>query len=248
MRATSFIRYFALLIVGATVAAMPARAGDDGARTAIAEIGLAFEAAGALPESERTAALADLRGRIESALDDGVDKGHRAAARLLAAEVAYAMEDFVRAAEWFEEAAGDAKKTPYADDAAAGRIRALEALGNDAEAAEKWDEWMERYGEGPFAAETAVARVWNCIRRDSLADAHELLTRAVSESPWLVDDPRLALATSTLAFLEGRWDDVAVTPSGSPVDDAALYLSALALDSRDEPLKAAARFQELVER
>jgi TolA-binding protein len=246
--ATPLIRKLGLVLLVGALAAGPARAGDDAGRDTVAGIGLAFEAASALPEADRATALADLRGRIVSLLDDGVDDDRRTGARLLAAEIAYAMGDFERAAEWFEKARDDADETPYADDASAGRIRSLEAMGKDAEAAKLWQEWYERYGDGALAAEIQVARVWNCIRRDSLSDAREILADAVADAPWLGDDPRVILATSTLAYLDGHPEAVIAAPSGSPVDDAAIYLSALVLEGEGNPLKAAARYQELIER
>jgi TolA-binding protein len=230
------------------ILASAAQAGEDKARDSIADIGIALEAASALPAAERAAAVADLRVRVKRVLEAGIDDDRKAAAQLLAAEIAYTLGDYQHAGEWFEKAAEDGKKTPYADDAAAGRIRSLEAMGRDEDAAKKWDEWMKRYGEGPLASELAVARAWNAVRRDSLTDAGAILDGAVAAAPWMARDPRVMLARSTLAFMAGRHDDVIAKPVGSPVDDAALYLSALTLAAQKEPLRAAARFQEVVDR
>jgi TolA-binding protein len=236
------------LLLSLVLVATVAQAGDEQASDSIADIGLALEAARALPAAERTAAVTDLRSRIENVLDDGVEDNKKTAAKLLAAEVAYTLGDFRRAAEWFEDAADEGDKTPYVDDAIAGYIQSLEAMGKDSEAAKKWEEWVKRYGEGPLAAELAAARAWNAVRLDSLADARRILDEAVKAAPWMVDDPRIILARSTLAFIEGRHSDVVAKPVGSPVDDAAMYLSALNLSTQDQTLKAAARYQELVDR
>lgn len=244
----SSIRPLALALIALAIGASAARAGDGAAKESIAAIGLELEAASALPPSDRAEALSSLRTRLATVLDDGVDKNRRVAAHLLAAEIAYASGDYQRASEWFEKARDDDDKSRYADDAAAGRIRSLEAMGRDEEAAKAWVEWTERYGDTPLADELAVSRAWNAIRRDSLSDATEILDAAEARSPWVANDPRAALARATLAFLDGRLDQATLATTGSPVDDAVVYLNALVLAQRGEALKAAARFQELVER
>src|SRR5678810_678705 len=93
-----------------------------------------------------------------------------------------------------------------------------------------------------------LSRAWNAIRNDSLGLADASLKEARTRFPWIVRDPRFDLASSTTAFLEGRYADVHAQPSGSPLDAACVYLQALNDEACKRPLQAAARYQEVVDK
>ncbi|HEU4366460.1 MAG TPA: tetratricopeptide repeat protein [Candidatus Krumholzibacteria bacterium] len=235
--------------VAALIAAVTAGSGRAGAPAEpLSDIGLALDAARRLPAPERAAAITELDRRMVAFLDSDVPDGQKASARFLAGEIKFALGRYDEATRSFRDAEKDAKKLPLADDAALAAIQSLEAAGRDDEAEKEWVKWLRANPNSPARAEAMIARCWNAIRRDSVSLASSVIATARRESPWIAGDPRVTLAEATIAFAEGRFNDVTVEPSGSPLDPACVYLRALADEAAGRPLKAAARYQEVADR
>ena len=238
------------VVLGVLVCASSAAAGDKASRPSesLADIGMALEAARKLPAAERDAALASLQQRIDVVLDGNVPDNRRAAANFLAGEIHFAAARYNEAYHAFREAEKNAKNDPLADDAAFGAMQSLDATGGHAGVQKEWDKWFKQYGRSSATSDALMARAWTAIRDDSTKLASKALTEARTRFPWTERDPRYALALSTVAYLEGRYADVTVQPSGSPLDGSCLYLRALTEEALKRPLQAAARYQEVVDR
>jgi len=229
-----------LALAGAARAAAPT--------DALSDIGLAFDAARRMPAPERAAAISELDQRMTAFLSSDVPDGQKATARFLAGEILFALERYDEANKMFRTAAKDAKKDPLADDAALAVIQTLETTGRDDEAEKEWVKWLKANPDSPARPEAMLARAWNAIRRDSVSLASSILAETRRDYPWIAADPRVALTEATVAFLEGRYGDVTVEPTGSPLDPACVYLRALADEANGVPLKAAARYQDVADR
>ncbi|MDH5627666.1 MAG: tetratricopeptide repeat protein, partial [Candidatus Krumholzibacteria bacterium] len=236
----------ALLALGTIAVSAAARAGAP--VEPLSDIGLAFDAAQHLPAPERTAAIVDLDRRMSLFLDGDVPKEQKAAARFLAGEILFALGQYDQANKTYREAGKDAKRTPLVDDASLAAIQTLEATGRDEDAEKEWVKWLRDNPNSPARSEAMLARAWNAIRRDSVGLAVSILAQTRREFPWLANDARLTLAEGTTAFLEGRYSDVKVEPSGTSLDPACVYLRALTDEATGKPLKAAARYQEVADR
>ena len=229
------------------VAAATATAAHTETKSSLSDLGMVFERARKLSAVERTETLGDLDQRV-SAMMGGLDGNQKAAAYFLSGEIRFANGRYEEAAQAFKSSAKEAKDSPLAADAGLAVIQSEEAAGRDAQAEKEWADWMKANGRSSAASEALLARAWNAIRRDSLSLATSSLKEAQSRFPWVTRDPRYELALSTTAFLEGRYADVRVKPSGSPLDAACVYLSALTDEAARRPLQAAARYQEVVDR
>jgi TolA-binding protein len=235
----------ALAIIVAAAATAHAEAPP---KESLADLGMSLEAARHLPAAERVAALAALDARLEVLLDGDIDDNRKAAAMFLAGEIRFAAGRYDEASKAFREAEKEAKEGPLADDAGLGAIQSLEAAGHGAGVEKEWAKWFHTYGRSSAASDALIARAWSAIHNDSLGLATASLAEAKTRFPWVERDPRAALATSTVAFLEGRYADVTVQPSGSPLDAACVYLRALTEEALKRPLQAAAKYQEVVDR
>ena len=214
----------------------------------LSDIGLALDAAQRLPAPERAVAIADLDRRMNIFLDGDVPNDQKAAARFLSGEILFAFGRYDEAGKAYRSAGKEANKQLLADDAALAAIQALEASGRDQEAEKEWVKWLRANPDSPARAEAMLARAWNAIRRDSVSLAVSILSEARRASPWLANDARVALAEGTVAFLQGRYAEVTVEPTGTRLDPACVYLRALADEASGKPLKAAARYQEVADR
>ena len=234
----------AILAVAGTAAAGNT---NTNPKTALSDLGMVFERARRANAVERVETLNDLDQRVNQLMGDlgGNDK---AAAYFLSGEIRFANGRYNEAAQAFKSSAKEAKNSPLAADAAIGFIQSQEAAGNDAQAAKEWAEWFKTHGRSNAASEALIARTWNAIRGDSTSLVNSSLNEARTRFPWIVKDPRYELAVSTAAYLEGRYADVLVQPTGSPLDAACVYLRALTDEAAKRPLQAAARYQEVVDR
>ncbi len=233
---------------------------DDGESSAenkaLSNIGLELELAGLKPASQRPAALEKVAQSMEEVLRGGVPSQKRRAAHYLSGEIRYALGDYAQAADEFKRSERVDRSDVHADDASFAYITSLEAAGRDAEAAEEWVEWEKRHNKSPLAPEALIARTWNAIRRDTLSEASGLLDALTTRYAYMNDDPRVALASATLAYLDGRPEDALAVLSGAKgasimsvdVDAPTVYLRALCHEATGEILQAAAQFQEVVER
>jgi TolA-binding protein len=229
-------------------AASAKTAGGKAKSLSLSDIGLALDAAKLQPAETRRGPLESVERDLTALVDKGIDKKQKSVALFLSGEIRYALGDYARAVEVFEDAAKEGKKGPFADDAAAAAIQALEAAENDEEAAKAWIKWRKKYKDSPLVPEVMVAQAWNSLRRDNLEEASALLEELANFYPWSQGDPRVALAQSTIALREGRYSDVTVKPTGASTDAAAIYLRALAEEASGNMLKAAAKYQEVAER
>jgi TolA-binding protein len=213
-----------------------------------AELGMSLEAARRLPSAERDAAFATLDQRLGALLDGDVDDTRKAAVMFLAGEIRFAAGRYNEAAQSFRAAEKEAKNGPLADDAGLAAIQSLEAAARNADVEKEWNKWFRTYARSSAASDAMIARAWSAIRGDSLGFASKILTEAKTRFPWVERDPRVTLATSTVAYFEGRYAEVTVQPSGSPLDAACVYLRALTEEANKRPLQAAAKYQEVVDR
>ena len=245
-------RFRAARAAAALVAAAAAAAGNAAAsppgKGSLADLGMAFERARGLGAIERTETLADLDQRVTDLLGDDLSGDRKAAAFFLSGEIRFAVGRYDDAARAFASAADETKDDALAADAGLAVVQSLEASGRDDAAEKEWSRWFKKHGRSSAASEAMIARAWNAIRRDSLALAASTLAQVRTRHPWIARDPRVELATSTIAFLEGRYADVLVQPTGSPLDATCLYLRALTDEATRRPLQAAARYQEVVDR
>jgi TolA-binding protein len=224
-----------------------AAAADKTATTSLSDLGMTFEKARKLGAVERTETLNDLDTRVSAMLGD-LDGSQKAAAYFLCGEIRFANGRYNEAASAFSNATKAAKDSPLAADASLAQIQSEEAAGSNAQAEKEWRDWLKANGRTAAASEAMIARTWNAIRRDSLSLADATLKEAHTRFPWIAKDPRYNLASSTTAFLEGRYADVHAQPSGSPLDAACVYLQALTDEASKRPLQAAAHYQEVVDR
>lgn len=216
-------------------------------QTSLTDLGMTFEKARTLSAAERSETLNDLDSRIASMLGD-LDGSQKAAAYYLSGEIRFANGRYDDATNAFRSSAGAAKDTPLAVDATLAQIQAEEAAGRNDQAEKEWRDWLKVNGRTNAASEALLSRAWNAIRRDSLSLADASLKEARTRFPWIARDPRFDLASSTTAFLEGRYADVHAQPSGSPLDAACVYLQALNAEALKRPLQAAAHYQEVVDK
>jgi TolA-binding protein len=243
----------ALLLAGASITVPAwALAGDKNtsqqSAPTLAEVGMQLEWARARTLAEREAAMSETEHALAEALSAGSADGRRAAAQLLAGEIHYARGDFRAAAEAFRDAARSDKRGPFADDAAFGAIEALEAHGDDEEAAKQWVKWEKKNPDSPLAPEVKLARTWNALRRVALKEAAGTLEELGARYPWMQNDPRVGLATATLAYLGARIEDALVALTPDVTGASASFLRALCQDAQGARLKAAALYQEVVDR
>ncbi len=229
---------------GAKPAAEPAA----GSQPTLAGLGLDFEAARRAAPAAREEALRALAQRAQSLEARGLDGEQRAIAKLLWAEACLEMGDDARAAEAWRDAAKKTDDKSLAAAAALGEIQAIEAGGDDKQAAERARKWLKEYADSPLASELKLVLAWNRLRAGERKEAVQLIDGLAKSSPWLLRDPRLILAQATVAYLEGRYNDALTLLEGRQDGAATLYLRALASAGRGDVLKAAAAFQEIERR
>ena len=230
-----------------TGTALAGKEEDQQKREELSGLGLAFERALVQKGEARSLALEDVRKRLDELLDRGVPGDARSAALMLSGEVYAVLESPSAAAEAYRESAKKDKEGTYRDDAAFALIEALEADGRHTDADREREKWLEDYPDSPLAGEVRISHAWSALRRDSLTMAASLLEDIRREHPWLARDERVLLANGVVAFAEGRYDEVTAEPTGGDLDAAILYLRAITEIERDQPLKAAARFQKLID-
>jgi TolA-binding protein len=222
-----------------------AGAGDNDARAGISQVGIDLEWARTLPLSERGEALVGVESAMKQALADGGSKDRRGAAHFLSAEIRYARGDYRQAIDEFRKAESSEKKGMFADDAAFGAILALEAQGNDKDAAREWIKWRGQYAASPLMPEAILAQAWNALRRDSLTIATTHLAELERGYPYVMEKSRAVLAAATVDYLKGRATDALARLKGT--DAPVTYLRALCYEADGKMLKAAAEYQRLAD-
>ena len=226
--------------------ALAADASPGGASAPLERAGAEFEAALFLPSTERVAALQSAARTLEEVLAI-LPSERRSAAELLWAEIAFARGDAEEAARAFRRAEKGGDRLAIADDGWFGRIRALEARGDDDEAWKEWEKWSRKHEDSALAPEALLARAWNALRRDSVETAAQLLDELKTAHPWYRESPRVQLAAAAVAYRSARPAE-ALEALATASDPAAIYLKGLCLRDEGAVLKAAAAFQEIVMR
>jgi len=217
------------------------------APVSLEQLGLRLEEARSMSAVEARPALDGILQTLSENAIGKLPEERRAGARFLLAETLLSAGEFGRAADEFARAEKAASKTPFAEDAAFGVIRAREAAGDDAGAAKEWDRWIEKNPASPLRPEALLAAATNATRRDSLRAASALLNRLSDEAPWTKNDARVRFANATVAYLDGRPAE-ALTALGETPGASAEYLRGLALRAKGDMLPAAARFQTVAQK
>lgn len=225
-----------------------APAEEAAAPTPLKEVGREFEIQRYLPRDRRLPALEQLEPSVAEVLQHGLDSDERAAARFLSGALDGEKGDPRAAAEAFGRALDAYGQGPFADDAAFAQIQAVEALGNDAEAAKAWVKWEKRFPQSPLMGEARLREAWNALRRGDVSEASKRLTAMGACAPWMAGDPRATLARATVAYLNGDAAGALATLGNRPAGPAATYLKALCLSRKGDRLKAAALLQDVAER
>jgi TolA-binding protein len=213
--------------------------------TDLQSLGVDMERDARLPVAVRDSALETLSARMTRCLKN-VDDADKTAAQFLSGEIRFLAGDHPHALEMYRRAEKEGGR--YADDAGFAAVIALEGEHQDAAAAAAWLDWEKRYPKSPLRGEVLLARTWNALRRKSLDEAKRLLDRMDHEHPEMAVDARRKLAGATWSYLEGNPQEALAALEGGARGPAETYLSALCLEARGNVLKAAARFQDVVER
>ncbi|HMB68618.1 MAG TPA: tetratricopeptide repeat protein, partial [bacterium] len=233
--------------LGVLAWAAAATAADPSPSVRLEEVGLSFDEARRLPAAEQRAALESVATELESVLRGNLSSQRHVAALFLTGELQFRLGNAQAARDAYGEAR-DRGKDVLEDAAALGEIRALELAGNDAEAAKQIEKWIDHRDDSPYRGEARLVQAWNAVRRDSLHLAEAALERLREESPWMVDDERVARVTATVHYFAGRPAEALAALTETDLGAPALYVRALSLRAQGQMLPAAARFQEIVER
>src|SRR5260221_244194 len=197
---------FAAPVVLVLVLAARASASTSGADAAAAlrEAGDRYESGRLLAGAARLDALEQSESALRRALHGGLPDDRRAAAELLLGTIRRDLGDFRTAADAFRDAERARPAGPFAGDAAFAAIEAMEASGDDAEAAKQWPRWEKRFPASPLVPCAELAFAWNALRRGDTAAARRSLDLLEAGAPWLASDPRARLARAFAAPLENR--------------------------------------------
>ncbi len=238
-----------VLAFAGTPAEAGTKEGDENkaSGSTLQEAGLKFESARLLGDAERVAGLEEALQMANRAMDRG-SEDEKAAARFLSGEIRCGLGRFGEASAEFRRAEGGLKQSPFADDAAFAAIQAMEAAGNDADAAKQWLDWEGRYPQSPLMGEARIAQAWNALRRGDAVAAQKTLSALTASRTWYGTDPRVALAQATALYQRGKSTEALATLGPKPTGAAATYLRALCFRSSGSLLKAAAAFQDIADR
>jgi TolA-binding protein len=243
-----------LALIGAAIlpAAGLAKAGDQndesGPGALLRETAAAYEGTALLAPAARLAALKEMEPSLKSLLDSDLSEDERAAARFLSGEIRFGTGDYKSAADEYRRANKDAGKGPFADDAAFRAVEAIEAGGRDEEAMRAWKDWEKRYPESPLRGEASLAQAWNALRRGEHAAAQRTLASLAGAQVWYEKDPRFVLARATALYASGQPAEALAALGAKPSGAPAIYLQALCYQAQGSLLKAAAAFQDVVNR
>lgn len=162
--------------------------------------------------------------------------------------LAGAREDFVRAAELFDDARDEDGRGVLADDAALWSALELEQAGDDVAAAEAWKKWIDHHADSPLRSEVELAQAWNEVRQGRVNQARRILEQAQAREPWVVEDARFQLLDAATSYLTGDPAAALTVLPPTTTDPRAIFLRGLCLRRENQSLKAAASFQEVVRR
>ncbi len=147
----------------------------------------------------------DWSGVISSMPGDEFSGEIYPAVRFLAAEMHYRAGQYQKAARNYEFSLEHCHASTCRDDAAFAFITAMEARGNDRDASEEWEDWLDRFQESPLFPEAMLARAWNALRRDGGKEGEEILDELISRYPWMENDNRVSLARSIILYSNSKY-------------------------------------------
>jgi TolA-binding protein len=225
----------------------PVRASENAAEQPpdLAQLGLELDRARLLPPAERSNALVDLALQVDELSRADVTADERTIIQYLSGEIRYELGEHQGAAEAFDKAADARDRWPFSADAAFATIAAMEAAGRDEEAARAWGQWEKKHPTSAHVPDARLARAWNSLQ---LEEASQLLAQLAEVYPWMRSDPRVVLATATLAYLQGSPASALAALEGENTNAGSVYLRALSHSAEGDWLKAAAQYQEVSER
>jgi TolA-binding protein len=216
---------------------------------ALDEIGVAFDAALLRAPGERSAAIGNVAASLDSLTHEGLPSNKRSAAAFLAGQLQYVLGEYDKAIEYFHEARKKDESSLFQDDARFSEILAMEALGRDDDAAKEWKKWEKDFSGSPLMPEALLAQTWNAMRRDSLGEAQAHLARLKATTVPARAQRSALLAEATLDYAQGDADAASKLLKGDKTQDLpGAYLAAMCLETDGEMLKAAAQYQQVVER
>ena len=229
----------------------------DAAR-ALRDLGADFESDRQLAGAERVSALSATDQALAALRVTDLDAEERVAARMLAGAIKLELGDFAAARESFGRAAEGAGRDAPGADAAFAQIQALEATGQDEDAARAWTKWERSYPASPLIGEARLAQARNALRRGHVTEARATLARLLAASPWMRSDARAVFTLALALYLDHKPAEslellvppkVAGTAGPAPLaSPAATYLAALDQSALGNRLQAAALFQQCAER
>ncbi len=239
---------FVAAAVAVLAACVVSSAAQETPAPTLSEVGMQLEWARVRALGERAEPLAEANGALDALTRAGLPAESKLAATLLSAALHDAAGRYAEAEQAYRQAEKSNRRSAFADDAAFAAIQALEAQGRDEDAAKQWSRWVKHHPQSPLHGEAALARAWNALRRMALPEATTHLTRIQNDHAWMARDPRVMLARSTLAYLEGRFEDALAGMTNDMNDAAATFLRAQCHAALGARLKAAALYQEVVDR
>lgn len=216
-------------------------AGEAGAAEAPPEpAGVRYEQAPAAGP-RRVEALEGLERELANAAAD-------AGTSALLGRVRFELGRPLEAADALQRALSKAGRGPFEDDVAFALIQAIEAEGRTEGAEKEWKQWQKRWGDGPLAAEAALRRTWNDLRRGDLDAARGRIQQISKTWPYFATDARFVRTRATLEALSGDPRTALATLGPDPAGPAARFLMAICLRETGDRLRAAAAFQQVADR
>jgi TolA-binding protein len=221
------------------------------ATPALTRYGMQYEAARtAAAAGDRATAIA--LGKALAAEDQGtLAAGRKDALALLRGSLHFTAGEWDLAADAFGRAA---RASDDADLEAAAAYRRAEAraagLGgrdNEAEAV-LWHQWQTAYPTSSLQSEAALRLVWIDLREGRIARADAALAELSRREAWLTGTVDFRFVQATRAFLKGDYAASLALVDGNSDGPAPLYLAALCHQELDQPLQAAAGFQQVTVR
>ena len=160
----------------------------------LTELGLELEAArlkSALGDRSAAEALAQSLRNVDAPKDS------EAAVHLLWGHVYNELGEYDEAAAAFDKARRKAGDEDLETVAEFRRIEALEAVGQDDEAAKLWLKWLGSNEDHALAADARLHMAWNRIRRGEVTTAAGDLANLDRNHSWITTDNRYRLAKAT---------------------------------------------------
>ncbi len=237
----------------ATLTVCGALAGPALAQTTLADYGMQFEAAKIEAQlGNRDALDALTRALTEANQGDlvagGLAAGDKVGLDLLWGNLHFTSDRFEKAADHFGKAAG---RTDDPDLKAAAEFQrtAAEAAklagANNVQAAELWQQWLDRNADSPLVTEAALRLVWIHLRDGEIRRAERSLTELGQRHRWLAETPQHRFARATVAFVDGDYAGSLALLENNTAGAAPIYLAALCHQQMRQYLKAAASFQQV---